>query len=113
MSDVEVTYKEPLSRKEAARYLSALAAALQDEGKVELDLGATRMTVHVPPQVRCKVEIETDEDEIELEVELTWSPARADPVPTPQDPPEEADAAAADEDTEPARSPARRKAGSK
>ncbi|MFR9802443.1 amphi-Trp domain-containing protein [Pseudonocardia sp. RS010] len=75
MSDVEVTYSKPVSRKEAARTLAALADALADSGKVELELGRTSMTVHVPGDIRCKVEVEIDGDEVEFEVELTWSTA--------------------------------------
>ena len=83
MSDVEVTYKEPMTRERTAKCLSALAAALDDQGEVELDLGATTMKVHVPGQVRCKIEVEIDQDEVELEVELTWSTAaRVRAVPT-------------------------------
>jgi amphi-Trp domain-containing protein len=82
MSDVEVTYEEPLTRDETARCLSALAAALADEGEVELELGATKMKVHVPGKVRCKVEVEIDRDEIEFEVELTWpTTAREESMP--------------------------------
>lgn len=83
MSDVEVTYKEPASREETARLLSALAAALADAGKVELDLGSTKMTVRVPGEVQCKVEVEIDRDEVEFEVELRWStsPAHRDRAP--------------------------------
>lgn len=76
MSDVEVTYKEPLTREQAARTLAALADALADTGKVELTLGRTSMTVHVPGEVQCKVEVEIDEDEVEFEVELRWSTAK-------------------------------------
>jgi amphi-Trp domain-containing protein len=75
MADVEVTYREPLTRERAAKCLSALATALDDQGEVELDLGVTTMKVHVPGQVRCKIEVEIDRDEVELEVELTWSTA--------------------------------------
>jgi amphi-Trp domain-containing protein len=46
-----------------------------DEGKVELELGTTRMKVHVPGEVHLKVEVEIDGDEIEFELELTWSTA--------------------------------------
>jgi amphi-Trp domain-containing protein len=98
MSDVEVTYKEPLSRAETARCLSALAAALADEGKVQLELGTTRMKVHVPGEVQCKVEVEIDGDEIEFEVELTWSttsPVRAAPPAEPAAEDHHANAAAA------------------
>ncbi|MEU7812463.1 amphi-Trp domain-containing protein [Pseudonocardia sp. NPDC049154] len=76
MSDVEVTYKEPVTRAQTARTLSALAEALADTGKVELTLGNTSMTVRVPDEVQCKVEVEIDEDEVEFEVELRWSTAK-------------------------------------
>lgn len=76
MSDVEVTYKEPVTREQTARTLSALAEALADTGKVELTLGTTSMTVRVPGEVQCKVEVEIDEDEVEFEVELRWSTAK-------------------------------------
>jgi amphi-Trp domain-containing protein len=75
MSDVEVTFQRPLTRGETSRWLSTLAAALADEGEVELQLGDTRMKVHVPAEVRGKVEVEIDHGEVEFEVELTWSTA--------------------------------------
>jgi amphi-Trp domain-containing protein len=81
VSDVEVSRTESLSRHEAARRLSALAAALADGGRVEVDLGASKLTLHVPDQVECEVEVEVDGDEVELEVELKWStaPPQAEP----------------------------------
>ncbi|MCW0214669.1 MAG: amphi-Trp domain-containing protein [Pseudonocardia sp.] len=79
MSDVEVSRTEALSRKDAARRLAALAAALDDGGRVKLELGATTLKLHVPDHVRCEVEVEVDGDEVELEVELKWSTARAEP----------------------------------
>ncbi|MFC5947336.1 amphi-Trp domain-containing protein [Pseudonocardia lutea] len=89
MSDVEVTYAEPVTRKETARTLSALAAALGDAGKVELTLGHTRMTVRVPDEVRCKVEVEIDGDEVEFEVELRWSTRERARLGRPEAPGEE------------------------
>ena len=88
MSDVEVSRTESLTRHEAARRLSALAAALADGGRVEVELGASKLTLHVPDHVECEVEVEVDGDEVELELELKWStaPAAADP---PADPPAE------------------------
>lgn len=106
MSDVEVTYKEPLTRDETARCLSALAAALADEGEVELELGATKLKVHVPGKVCCKVEVEIDRDEVEFEVELTWkTAARVQPEPSVEQPEHDT----ADEQAKDAHHPGRRK----
>jgi amphi-Trp domain-containing protein len=110
MSDVEVTYKEPLTREETARCLSALAAALADVGEVELELGATTMKVHVPEKVHCKVEVEIDQDEVEFEVELTWpTAARVQSVP----PVEQTGHDTADEQAKEARHSGRRKASAR
>jgi len=104
VSDVEVSRTEALTRQEAAGRLAALATALADGGRVQVELGATTLTLHVPDQVRCEVEVEVDGDEVELELELTWSTAApADPG-TPAPAPAPA-AAAADK---PARRPRRR-----
>ena len=75
MSDVEVSRTESLSRSEAARGLAALAEAMADGGRVEVELGASRLKLHVPDQVRCEIELEIDGEEIELELELKWSTA--------------------------------------
>ena len=77
MSDVEISRTESLSRHEAARRLSALAAALDDGGHVRVELGASTVKLHVPDQVRCEYEVEVDGDEVDLELELKWSTARA------------------------------------
>jgi amphi-Trp domain-containing protein len=89
VSDVEVSRTESLTRHEAARRLSALAAALADGGRVVVELGASKLTLHVPDHVECEVEVEVDGDEVELELELKWSTA-----PTPADPPAETSARA-------------------
>lgn len=73
MSDVEISRKESLSRKDAAHRLSVLAAALAEGGHVEVELGASTVKLHVPDNVQCEVEVEVDGDEVELEVELKWS----------------------------------------
>ena len=73
MSDVEISRKESLSRKDAAHRLSVLAAALAEGGHVEIELGASTVKLHVPDNVQCEVEVEVDGDEVELEVELKWS----------------------------------------
>jgi amphi-Trp domain-containing protein len=90
VSDVEVSRTESLTRHEAARRLAALAAALSDGGEVELALGSSVVTLHVPDHVRCEVEVEVDGAEVELEVELTWSTA-----PTRHEEPAEAPSKAA------------------
>jgi amphi-Trp domain-containing protein len=102
MSDVEVTYKEPATREETARTLSALAEALADGGKVELTLGHTSITVRVPGEVQCKVEVEIDKDEVEFEVELRWSTSKREhPAPTGStDSAESAESAESTESTE-------------
>jgi amphi-Trp domain-containing protein len=82
VSDVEVSRTESLTRHEAARRLSALAAALADGGRVVVELGASKLTLHVPDHVECEVEVEVDGDEVELELELKWSTAAK-----PADPP--------------------------
>jgi amphi-Trp domain-containing protein len=82
MSDVEITYKERLTRQATARYRSELAAVLGDEGEVELEPGAMRIKVYVLEEARCKVEVEIDRDEVEFEVDLAWSTAaRVESVP--------------------------------
>jgi amphi-Trp domain-containing protein len=82
MSDVEISRTESLTRHEAARRLNALADALAGDGRVEVELGASMVKLHVPDHVRCEVEVEVDGDEVELEVELTWSTASATPAAT-------------------------------
>jgi amphi-Trp domain-containing protein len=75
MSDVEVSRTESLTRHQAAKRLAALAAALGDDGHVEVEMGASTVKLHVPDHVRCEVEVEVDGDEVEFEVELKWSTA--------------------------------------
>ena len=79
MSDIEVSRTESLTRHEAAGWLSTLAAALDEDGHVKVELGASTLKLHVPDDVRCEVEVEVDGDEIELEVELKWSTAATSP----------------------------------
>ncbi len=77
MSDLELERKESLTRQQAADRLAALASALAKGGHVELDLGGTTVSLHVPDHVRSEFEVEVDGDELELEVELKWSTAHA------------------------------------
>jgi amphi-Trp domain-containing protein len=73
VADIELKRKESLTRKEAAERLSALATALAEGGKVELNLGASTVSLDVPDHVRTEFEVEIDGDEVELEFELKWS----------------------------------------
>jgi amphi-Trp domain-containing protein len=78
MSDMKVELKESLTRQQAADKLSALAKALAEGGKVDLQLGETTVSLRVPDDMRSEFEVEVDGDEIELELELKWSTARAE-----------------------------------
>src|SRR5256885_2040829 len=56
MSDVKLERKEVLSREEAAKQLSALAAALGEAGHVEMELGGGALRGPVAQAVRPAVE---------------------------------------------------------
>jgi amphi-Trp domain-containing protein len=74
VSDLELERKESMTRAEAAKRLSAFAAALASGDKIELDLGGTSVTfMHVADDVRTEFEVQVDGDEIEVEIELSWS----------------------------------------
>jgi len=75
MADVKIERKETLARKEAAAWLTALADALSNGGRIELPMGRSTVTVHVPDQVQTEIELEVDGDEVEIEVEIKWSRA--------------------------------------
>lgn len=77
MSTLEVSRQELLTREEAARRLSSLAAALANGAQVEVALGSSNVKVHVPDHVRCEIELEVDGDGVELEVELKWPTSEA------------------------------------
>ncbi len=77
MADIEVKREQELSRHEAAGRLRAFAAALDDGGAVEIDLGGGTVKLHVPEMVRAELEIELDGNEVELEMELKWSTGNA------------------------------------
>ncbi|MGW1339535.1 amphi-Trp domain-containing protein [Kribbella sp. NPDC002412] len=72
MDLIEVETKESMSREAAAARLRALADMLAKDNNVEFERGGLRITVHVPDEVRLKVEFELGDDGSELEVELTW-----------------------------------------
>lgn len=75
MSDVKVELKETVSRDDAATWLSTLSKAFGGDGHVELPLGPSVVSVHVPDRVRAEIEVEVEGDEIEVEVEFKWSTA--------------------------------------
>jgi amphi-Trp domain-containing protein len=54
--------------------LSALASALAEGGDIDLEFGASKLSLHVPDRVHSEVEV--DGDEIELELEMKWSTAK-------------------------------------
>jgi amphi-Trp domain-containing protein len=76
MSDVKVELKDTVSRDDAAAWLLAIWKGLDADGHVELPLGASVVSVHVPDRVRAEVEVEVEGDEVEVEVEFKWSTAR-------------------------------------
>lgn len=73
MSDVKVEQKQSLSRKEAARFIQALADGLGNDGRVAVQLGTSTLELSVASRVDCELEVAVDGDEIELELELKWS----------------------------------------
>jgi amphi-Trp domain-containing protein len=81
MSDMKVELKESLTRQQAADRLSALAQAIAEGGKVDLELGEATVTLRVPDDMRTEFEVEVDGDELELELEFKWSMARAEASP--------------------------------
>jgi amphi-Trp domain-containing protein len=77
MSAVRIERKETLTRTEATTRLSALPEALSNGGRVELPMGRSTVSVHIPEQVRTEIEVEADGDDVEIELELTWSRSQA------------------------------------
>jgi amphi-Trp domain-containing protein len=72
MDILEIEQKETLSREEAAARLKAFAEMLSRNNDLEFERGGMQIKVHVPDEVRLKVELELETDERELEIELTW-----------------------------------------
>jgi amphi-Trp domain-containing protein len=73
VSDVKVQQKQVLSRQEAARFITALAEGLREDGKVTVRLGSSTLELSVADKVDWELEVEVDGDKIELEIELKWS----------------------------------------
>jgi amphi-Trp domain-containing protein len=69
---LEIEQKETLPREEAAARLKAFAEKLAQNNDIEFERGGMHIKVHVPDEVRLKVELELETDERELEIELTW-----------------------------------------
>jgi amphi-Trp domain-containing protein len=72
MDILEMEQKETLSREDAAARLKAFAEKLAQNNDIEFERGGMQIKVHVPDEVRLKVELELETDERELEIELTW-----------------------------------------
>jgi amphi-Trp domain-containing protein len=72
MDIFEIKQKEIVSREEVAGRLRILADMLARHNDLEFERGGMRFTVHVPDQLRLKVELEVESDERELEIELKW-----------------------------------------
>ncbi|WP_328972552.1 amphi-Trp domain-containing protein [Streptomyces sp. NBC_00239] len=83
MTDLKFEQKRSLSRVEAADQLAALAQALREGGKTEVQLGSGVLSLRVPDELHSEVEIEVDGDEIELEIELKWTTGRPRKVARP------------------------------
>jgi amphi-Trp domain-containing protein len=52
--------------------LKRFAEMLSKNNDLEFGRGGMQIKVHVPDEVRLKVELELETDERELEIELTW-----------------------------------------
>ena len=72
MDIFEIKRKETVSREEVAERLRLLADMLARHNDLEFDRDGMHFTVHVPDQLRLKVELEVETDERELEIELKW-----------------------------------------
>ncbi|MCX4992124.1 MULTISPECIES: amphi-Trp domain-containing protein [unclassified Streptomyces] len=86
MKDLEFEHKSSLSRLEAADQLAALAVALRDGGRAELQLGPGKLSLQIPQELQSEIEVEVGDGKMELEIELKWSTAQGEEVvATPED----------------------------
>jgi len=76
MSHVKIEQQTSLGRTETARWLTALAKAIEEGGTVEVPLAGPSVTLTLPEIFRCEAEVEVDGEEVELEIELKWSPGQ-------------------------------------
>ncbi|MFF0597572.1 amphi-Trp domain-containing protein [Streptomyces antibioticus] len=84
MSDLKFEQKRSLSRREAADLLTALAGALREGGRAELDLGSGVLGLRVPDRLHGEIEVEVEDGKIELEIEFTWPITPHEPAAAPQ-----------------------------
>lgn len=86
MSDLKFEQKRSLSRHEAADLLTALAGALREGGRAELDLGSGVLGLRVPDRLHGEIEVEVEDGKIELEIEFTWPITPTETAAAPQQP---------------------------
>jgi amphi-Trp domain-containing protein len=72
MDILKIEQHEQLRREEVAARLRHLADMLESHNDLEFERQGTRFSVHVPDEVRLKLELELGTDEREFEIELTW-----------------------------------------
>jgi len=72
MDLLKIEQHEQLRREEVAARLRRLADMLDSHNDIEFERDGMQFTVHVPDEVRLKVELELESDESELEIELKW-----------------------------------------
>ena len=72
MDLLKIEQHEQLKREEVAGRLRRLADMLDSHNDVEFERNGMQFTVHVPDEVKLKVELELETDGNELEIELTW-----------------------------------------
>ena len=72
MDLLKIEQHEQLRREEVAARLRHLADMLESHNDLEFERQGMRFSVHVPDEVRLKLELELGTDEREFEIELTW-----------------------------------------
>lgn len=77
MTNIKFKKKEHVTRVEAAARLTAIAEALRNSAKFELERGGEKLELDVPEEVRLEFEVEIEDGETELEVEIKWASVTA------------------------------------
>ena len=72
MELLKIEQHEQLRREEVAARLRGLADMLAGHNDVEFERNGMQFTIHIPDEVKLKVELELETDGNELEIELTW-----------------------------------------
>ena len=72
MDLLKIEQHEQLRREDVAARLRRLADMLESHNDLEFERQGMRFSVHVPDEVRLKLELELGADEREFELELTW-----------------------------------------